>query len=220
MARFFPSPPQNPNGPGPFPVVLLITVALIHTVHRPWWNYYYLHFAIPIAWLAGWTTCEIIQALIRFHAKHGFDFTKAAGWKSVSLCLLAALLVARSERRLEWIVRSIRAHPTAESNPILKRMRAHASQTKWVYSESGIYPFHARLAVPPEVTIIMPKRFWSGQVTTATIIDARAKYRVEMIVLPVTSLNDDWKGFLRGGYSLVATDTKSLLYIANRAEVK
>jgi hypothetical protein len=35
------------------PLTLLATVSAVHAIHRPWWNYYYLHFAIPIPWLAG-----------------------------------------------------------------------------------------------------------------------------------------------------------------------
>src|SRR5207302_2589522 len=48
-----------------FPLTLLATAAAIHSVHRPWWNYYYLHFAIPIAWLAGYALNEGIQTLLR-----------------------------------------------------------------------------------------------------------------------------------------------------------
>src|SRR5207247_689680 len=33
-----------------FPFVSLWTIAAIHAVHRPYWYYYYLHFAVPLAW--------------------------------------------------------------------------------------------------------------------------------------------------------------------------
>jgi 4-amino-4-deoxy-L-arabinose transferase-like glycosyltransferase len=45
-----------------FPLVLLITALSVHLVHRPWWMYYYLHFAIPLSWLAGLAIGDVIQA--------------------------------------------------------------------------------------------------------------------------------------------------------------
>jgi hypothetical protein len=45
-----------------FPIVLLVSALAIHIPHRPWWNYYYLHFAVPFAWLAGQGVSEVIKA--------------------------------------------------------------------------------------------------------------------------------------------------------------
>src|SRR5439155_13642620 len=44
-----------------FPLVMLTTVTLIHMNHRPWWSYYYLHFAVPLAWLAGYAIAELLR---------------------------------------------------------------------------------------------------------------------------------------------------------------
>jgi len=159
----------------------------------------------------------LVQRVLAFHAKHGFDFRKAAAWKAILLCVLVALVIARSEGRLEGNIRSLRARPTAAANPVLNMMKAQASRTKWVYSENGIYAFHERFLVPPEVAIIMPKRFWSGQITTAAIIEACQKYRVDMIILPTSSFSHDWQRFLRERYSLLAKDEKSSLYVENSA---
>lgn len=45
------------------PVVLLATVMLVHLWHRPYWPYYRLHFAIPLAWLGGMGIVEWFRAL-------------------------------------------------------------------------------------------------------------------------------------------------------------
>lgn len=102
------------------------------------------------------------------------------------------------------------------ANPIVTKMKEYASRTKWVYSESGIYPFHARLPVPPELAIVMPKRFWSGQITTQQIIETCKRYQTEMLVLPVNTDTSEWKSVLDTDYSLVTTDNKNLLYVAKR----
>jgi 4-amino-4-deoxy-L-arabinose transferase-like glycosyltransferase len=38
-----------------FPLVMLATALGIHAAHRPWWIYYYLHFAVPLSGLVGKT---------------------------------------------------------------------------------------------------------------------------------------------------------------------
>ena len=199
-----------------FPLVLLTTVSAIHAVHRPWWNYYYLHLAIPLAWLAGWTLNEIIQAVRRLQSQGGFNLSSAAAWKGLALCGLAALAIARSERRLEANIKYLQQRPAADANPIVRKMKEYAGRASWVYSESGIYPFHARLRVPPELAIVMPKRFWSGQITTAEIIEDCKRYRPELVVLPVASLNEEWKRFLSADYVFSSADTRSALYVAKR----
>ncbi len=45
-----------------FPLVLLATVLVVHLIHRPYWPYYYLHFAVPIAWLTGYGVAEFCKA--------------------------------------------------------------------------------------------------------------------------------------------------------------
>jgi len=36
-----------------FPTVFFVTAFLAHAWHRPWWDYYYLHLSIPMAWLGA-----------------------------------------------------------------------------------------------------------------------------------------------------------------------
>jgi hypothetical protein len=202
-----------------FPVVLLATASAVHAIHRPWWNYYYLHLALPLAWLAGWTLNEIIRAVRRLLYSGPFNLSAPAAWKALALCALAALAIARSERRLESNIRYIRQRPLAEANPIVKKMKEFAGRTRWVYCEDGSYPFHAGLPVPPELAIIMPKRFWSGQISTAAVLETCEHYKPELVVLPfATAKEGEWKSHLGAEYDFACDDAKSSLYIAKRAE--
>ena len=36
-----------------FPTVFFVTAFLAHAWHRPWWDYYYLHLSLPMAWLGA-----------------------------------------------------------------------------------------------------------------------------------------------------------------------
>jgi hypothetical protein len=44
---------------------LLVTVLVVHLIHRPYWRYYYLHFAVPIAWLTGYGVAGFCKAAWR-----------------------------------------------------------------------------------------------------------------------------------------------------------
>jgi hypothetical protein len=201
-----------------FPLVLLLTVSAVHTVHRPWWNYYYLHLAVPLAWLTGWLVNDIFQRILKSYPKGQFNLSSARTWKVLALCALVAAPIARSERRLEGTIKNLRQRQNVSVNPIVRKMKQYADRTKWVYSESGIYPFHAGMVVPPELAIVMPKRFWSGQITTQQIVETCKRYQTEMLVLPVYTARPEWKVLLDAEYSPVATDGKHTLYIAKRVK--
>lgn len=167
-----------------FPTVLLASVALIHAIHRPWWNYYYLHFAVPLAWLAGWAANEAITIATRSLSASGFRLTARATWNGLAVCALTAAVLARSERRLEAGIERMQRSPKTNTNVILAAMRRYAGRTHWVCAQAVIYPFHARLPVPPELAVVIAKRFWSGQMSAAEIVAICRRYKPEQILLP------------------------------------
>lgn len=201
-----------------FPVALLFTDSLVHVVHRPWWDYYYLHLAVPLAWLAGWAVNELIQDILRLHAKYRFKLSSLEGKRQWALCLLVALVITRSELRLEWMTKDLRKHPSAGTNPIVAKMKEYAGRTHLAYSESGLYTFHARLPTPPELAVVTLKRFWSGQVTTAGIIEICRHKQIEMLVLPKTKVTQEWEAFLGENYSTAARDDNSVLFVSKQIE--
>jgi hypothetical protein len=188
---------------------------LIHAVHRPWWNYYYLHLAMPLAWLTGWAASQLIESLIGTQAKGGLTGFKATP-RSVALCVLVALALAKSERRFEGTMSYLRTLQLANANPIIQKMREYGGRTSWTYSEDGIYAFHAGLKVIPELAIVMPKRFWSGQITTEAIIGTCKRYRPEMLIVRSNSVDARWRAFLDAEYKLAAGDNASELYVAKQ----
>jgi hypothetical protein len=193
-----------------FPLVLLTTVSIVHGFHRPWWNYYYLHFAVPLAWLAGWFLNDLIYRL-QLRAKNttwGL-FSPATG----ILCLLIAVVLAKSERRMEGSIKHLRGRPLVETNPIVRRMKMEATKTDWVYSESGIYAFHAGLKVIPELAVIMPKRFWSGQISNEAIINTCRRYKPTLFVVRSSSISQDLREYLNSDYNCAVADQSSQLYV-------
>lgn len=202
-----------------FPIVLLITALVVHAIHRPWWDYYYLHLAIPLAWLAGFAVSEAISGSSRLLAKGRFNFSSANTWKGIILCCLLAAALVRSEKRLEASVKNLRQRPTIAASPVLARMKEYADRTHWVYVQFGkeMYPFYAQLPMPPEIAMVTRKRYWSNQITTGEIVEACRRYQIEQLLLNPAKIEDEWKGFL-DDYDIVYKDTNSVLYVAKRIE--
>lgn len=201
-----------------FPMALLLTDSLVHSLHRPWWTYYYLHLAIPLAWLAGWAVNEVVQDILRLHAKNQSYFFSLGAWKQWGLCVLIGLAVARSERRLEGIVMDLRQRPGAETNPIVLKMKEYAGRARLAYSETALYPFYAQLPAPPKLAVITGKRFWSGQITTAEIMEICRQEKIDLVVLPKTHLTQEWNCFLKAEYVSVGSDDTSELFASKQIE--
>ncbi|HWV99159.1 MAG TPA: glycosyltransferase family 39 protein [Candidatus Acidoferrum sp.] len=194
-----------------FPVALLCTVSLVHAFHRPWWNYYYLHFAIPLAWLTGWAVNALLEDLYRVQTKNrsiGFKF--ASG---LALCALIAFALAKSERRFEGSIKYLREKPAASANAIVQKMRQSATGASCAYSEDGIYAFHAGVKVIPDLAIVMPKRFWSGQISTRGIIEICKRNAPQFVVVRSDSFNEEWRDYLRTDYGFGAADNTCQLYV-------
>jgi hypothetical protein len=198
-----------------FPMVMLVTASVIHAVHRPWWMYYYLHLAIPMAWLAGFAVAEILHRLSKTFAKTGLNLSLRKTWQALALCTLTALAVVRSERRLESGVKDLRERTRIAADPIIAKMKEFAPQTHWAYVQYGneIYPFQAQLPMPPELALVTLKRFWSDQITEEKIVEICKRYQVEQLLLPRMH-SALWNELLQD-YTPVSDNGSLVLYASN-----
>jgi hypothetical protein len=196
------------------PGVWLATALAIHLVHRPWWTYYYLHLAIPMAWFAGFAVCEMAKPFFDLFAKRSLKLSTRRTRKAMALCILAALALVMSERRLEAAVVYLRAVTRVNSDPILAKIREYAGRTHWIYVRytREAYAFHAGLLMPPELAVVSLKRFWSGQITTQEIVDTCERYKPEQVLLNASDVTTEWRGFLKD-YSVVYQDADTLLFV-------
>ncbi len=170
-----------------FPVVLLATVLAIHLWHRPYWYYYGLHFAIPLAWLGAVGIVEWFRALwqLDFTASRGSKVRAGIGVLSWSVMVSLALTLA-PEKAWNALLRLAAAAP-ASADPRVVALRRHAAETHWVFTDRVIYAFWAGLPVPPELAVVPSKRIWSGQINRSEIERCLERYRPEQILL-----ESDW----------------------------
>ena len=153
------------------PVVLLLGVYLVHAIQRPFWNYYYLHLSIPMAWLHGAMVGLFVQRLT-FHVKS--ELSKAAWGKAVD-AVTCSFVVATTAVGISDGARSIhsdfrRAKPI-DAQPQIRRLKELSESGTWIYADRPIYAFHARLPIIPELAIIPAKRIRSGKIDSRRFLD-------------------------------------------------
>jgi 4-amino-4-deoxy-L-arabinose transferase-like glycosyltransferase len=199
-----------------FPGVMLVTALAVHSLHRPWWFYYYLHLAVPLAWLSGLAFGEVLKNASQLFSVNKARLSPSSWWKGLGACALAALALAVSEARLEASIKSIRQSPWAKDSPVLAKIKQYAPHSHWVYAQPVIYPFHASLPVPPEIAVVMLKRYWSGQITPKEIVDVCRRYKPEQLLLYRARIGSEWKEFLNAEYRPAYEDTNCILYVSKQ----
>lgn len=196
------------------PLTWLATAILIHAVHRPWWMYYYLHLAIPMAWLAGFALCELLKPFCLLLSSAALNLSSRRTWGALALAALVAIVLVRSEQRIEGGFLDLRHRQTIRSNPLLAKMRQFGGRTHWIYVRytQEAYAFHAQLLTPPELAVVTLKRFWSDQISPAEIQNICKRYRPEQLILDPMDARSNWSSFLTN-YSLAYLDHDNALYV-------
>jgi hypothetical protein len=171
------------------PAVLLANVLAVHAWHRPYWYYYGLHFAIPLAWLGAVGIVEWFRALWKLDVRASLmaKLRFGMGWLGWSMVVSFALTLAPEKAWHE--LRRLSAVSMAFDDPMVMALRKHAARTRWVFADRVIYAFWAGLPVPPELAVIPHKRIWSGQFTETELLECLERYRPERMLL-LSSMTD------------------------------
>jgi hypothetical protein len=177
-----------------FPLVFLTTCLIIHLLHRPYWYYYYLHFVIPMAWLGGYGFSESVSA-VRSVIATGIGKARPMvlwfGW--LGICA-GVILVLEGWPRVRWELDSLAGLPKVANDGLIRKLCENASATRWLYSDEYVYPFLARLRVPPELVVLPRKRFWSGQLDGDGILRCARRYQPEQVLLSGGSkMSPEWE---------------------------
>ena len=165
------------------PVVLLATVLAVHLWHRPYWYYYGLHFAIPLAWLGAVGIVEWFRALWKLDVRASLMAKLRFGMGWLGWSMLVSLVLTLAPERAWHELRRLSAVSMEHDDPMVMELRKDAARTRWVFADRVIYAFWAGLPVPPELAVIPHKRIWSGQLTEAELLKCLERYRPEQMLL-------------------------------------
>jgi 4-amino-4-deoxy-L-arabinose transferase-like glycosyltransferase len=164
------------------PSALLTTALTIHTVHRPYWYYYALHFAVPVAWLGAFGIIELCALSRREPDAPSLAMTVIQGARRLASYGLVSILLAFSAAAVWREGVAICAEQPASENPVVLSLEQRAKSTHWVFTDCDTCAFWAGLPVPPELAVVPLKRIWACEVTKAQITECLDRYRPEQIV--------------------------------------
>jgi hypothetical protein len=195
------------------PATILATAILVHFLHTPWWHYYWLHFAIPLAWLSAYTISRLVMIVS--------TTSSVARWQIRARRVLAALLllmfclpaIGRLRSEAMWILEQ----PTWKSWPLLQEILKRQSKTHFMFSTDCSLSFFANIPQPPEIAIRPLKRFWCGMISDKYITEVVDKCNAEQLVLRRDELTPDWVSLTSAKYTLAFREGDFLLFILNNA---
>jgi hypothetical protein len=197
-----------------FPVSFALVALVLHSYHRPWWWYYWLHFAVPMSMLSGMG----LRALAALAAE-GPPRARAGGVRA--LCCLTAIACLAATTGLQAVPRvaaaysALRNAPSIQSSSLLKEVLKHKARARWLYSLDAKYSFFSQIPSPPELAVLPLKRFYSGGITFAQILAWLKEYKVGEILLTAEPDPDgQWSRFLAANYVRVFHQEGCALYIA------
>jgi 4-amino-4-deoxy-L-arabinose transferase-like glycosyltransferase len=164
------------------PAVLLASMTVVHLTYQPYWHFYTLHFAIPMAWLGAVGVVEFVKCIWRWRPQ-GTRLLKVlwatGAWVGSSILLLMLVLIPEQI----WAeAQRIGTAAKASSNSVVVGLREDSTETHWVFTDCDICAFWAGLPVPPELAVIPLKRIWAGQINPREIVKYLEQYKPEQVV--------------------------------------
>ena len=91
-------------------------------------------------------------------------------------------------------------------------MKQHANQIHWVYCEQPIYAFLSSSLTPPELAVVVIKRFWSHQLTATAIVEICKQSQVGEVVLSAQS-RPEWQAWLQADFVNIYKDTSHAMFL-------
>jgi hypothetical protein len=182
------------------PVFWVFLELIVFGIHKPWWSYYYVHNAVPTVWCAA---MGVAFAFDRLGAIRSKLFYAGAGLFAVSA---AAWMAAR----VYFQVATIRHSPQTYNSLVLTEIARFKPFTEFMFTDEGVYSFHAGIPLPPRLAVVSLKRYWSGDITHEKLRAELWKVKPGLILLK--SMEVPFQDLLRSEYSLVYDDQKHQLY--------
>lgn len=185
------------------PVAWLALEFVVFGIHRPWWSYYYVHNAVPLAWCAAIGIMAIARKLRQ----------KRSAVLTIIFAVYAISASAWMAGRVYLEISTIRHSPQTYNSLVLQQIETFKPFAKTIYTDEGVYSLHSGIPMPPKLGIVSLKRFWSGDITPDAIREELWKVKPEMFLLINDTRDLAYKDLLQSQYSLVYNDGKHRLYV-------
>ena len=185
------------------PALWLAYNLAVFGLHQPWWNYYYVHTAIPLCWCAAigieaaWKKARETRRMAWFAVLGLYTVCSGGWWVD----------------RLYTEVQLVRQSPQTYTCLFLTEMKRYKPLARWLYAEEPVWAFHSGIPLPPDLAVVVAKRFWSGEFTDARLVKDLQSYKPELILLKKDSNPRPFQKLLDAEYAPIYSDGENLLYV-------
>lgn len=195
------------------PATWLLSALIVHELNVPYWDFYYLHFAIPLAWLSGCGFAAVFRQT-REHAAslESPQLYQWAAWGGMGALLLAYMLV-QGGVRVQASARRMDARVRVGDLALVRELATYAPKARWIYTRATMYAFVTGLKVPPELAVVSFKRIASGSLDDDRILRIIRMYKPDLILVPsYEPSGDEWNELL-SKYEASFAEDNLLLYV-------
>ena len=185
---------------------------VVFGIHKPWWSYYYIHNAVPLALCAAIGIAEVAHWL---RARQKMMLTVLAG-------VVGLGFAAWMGTRVYLQITQIRKSPQLYSALVLKEIDRYKPFTRFIYTDEPAYSFHSAIPMPPALAVITLKRLWSGDMTNVRLVEELKVTKPELMLLKNQTAELPFSDWLQSEYRLVYQDSRHNLYahksVANKVQ--
>jgi hypothetical protein len=212
---------SSPTGLLIVPVLWVVWTVVVFSIHRPWWSYYYVHNAIPLALCAGMGAAFLMQSLCRRPQEFRLQNVRKREVRLVisSPTMKLALLAVFGLCAAGWMggrvylqVSDIRRAPKVSSTLSIAEMRRYKAHAKFLYADEPIFSFYAGIPMPPQLAVLPLKRLWAGDMTNARIAEELYRVQPELMLLKNDTQERPFSELLNREYQLVYEDKDRRLF--------
>jgi hypothetical protein len=178
------------------PAAWFLTNVAVLANHRPLHPHYAPLLSIPLCWLAalGVEAALWAAALCLASVNNVNNVDSAAVRKTwlislgIILMLVGSLLPILVQAALQIRgeiarITEFNSSDAADQQAVVARLQIYRDKTHWIFSDLPVYPFCAKLSVPPELAVITEKRIDSGLLSDTRLLDLLRRYHPEQMLI-------------------------------------
>jgi len=192
------------------PLAWLALSLVVFSLHKPWWEYYYVHNALPLCWCAA----VGFAWLLRF-VSSARRVGASSIWISSALCLglFAVCALPWMAARVYGQVADMRASPKIHSCYVLKEVERFRPFTTFMFTDRPICSFHSGIPVPPHLAMLSLKRFWTGDMSNTRVAEELESIQPGIVLWSNDSREVPFQELLSQKYQLAYIDDLNRLFV-------
>lgn len=184
------------------PAAWLFLTLVVFASHKPWWSYYYVHNAVPFCWCAAVGIAGIVRWI---RARHKLLWT-------LLLTIVFVGMLCWQGARVYLQISSIRQSPQIYTALVLDEIERLKPYTTFIYAEQSVYSFYAGIPLPPKLGVTPFKRFWSGELTNARLVEELQSVQPGLLLLNNDTRELPFNELIKTQYRLIYEDSTHRLY--------